>query len=76
MDWIEIPAQRILGVTMEELCELFDLMDGNGLSLQHYKTEIAEVKLFRRRRDGKLFRRARMVPVSAAATMILYLEEM
>ncbi len=61
MEWVEIPAQRLLLVSNEELCR-FETRGDPG-----------EHKLYVRP-DGRVFRFARVQPAEAQVVALCYLE--
>lgn len=71
MKWIEVPATRILEVATNELVE-FELIDGNGDVIDVYVAY--SFSMARRKRDGRLFRKSRLVPEDHN-TSLFYLEE-
>jgi hypothetical protein len=75
--WVEIPACRILIVPHEEIATDWELIDSEGLEFMGgYGRSYSEAALFRRRRDGKVMRPARVVPFDATARAISALEEL
>ena len=70
VQWIEIPAHRILAVPSEDYRELFEQFTEDGK-----KPVVGEAAYqIRRKRDGKLFRLARFTPAGELFNRI-FLEE-
>jgi hypothetical protein len=71
MKWIEIHVSRILEIAVADLHE-FELIDDNGEYLSLYAAY--SFYMARRKKDGRLFRRATVRPHNAESSMF-YLEE-
>lgn len=71
MEWVEIPAQRVLRVGYDELEEHFYRVGPNGGPPERGEMAVAIV----RRRDERVFRRAAIQPDSSDMGAICYLTD-
>jgi len=59
--WVELPAQRVLSVSQDELSADFELINADGAPA----TEGGLWEIARRRKDNRVFRRASVQPTLA-----------
>jgi hypothetical protein len=60
--WVEVPAHRIYVTHIHNAHFGFEYLDSDGNVIAPGPSELAKLAMLRRKRDGKLFRPARLRP--------------
>ncbi len=72
MNWVDIPACRILEVTCMEVREQFESLSEDGEPLKEYESIYRVI----RKSDSKIFKMASIVPMRSFGNDCLYLDEL